>query len=206
MFDNVLAFLASLVKPTAAMLIILDPVGLLPMVIGMTANLSSVERRRLLSRATLVGLILLLAFTVAGTGIMRLFDVTLADLRVAGGILLLIVALNMALTGQPVSEAACHPPSGRMGIVPIASPLLVGPGAITAAVVIVGTSGLLVAMIAVTVAFGITWLVLRSTDAVYRLLGQSGSEVIARIMGMFLAAIAVQYVRAGVTDVVTMLR
>ncbi|HOK55307.1 MAG TPA: MarC family protein, partial [Armatimonadota bacterium] len=128
-----------------------------------------------------------------------LFKITLEDLKVGGGLLLLVIALSIVVGGHSQSEPT---PDVNAGIVPIASPLLVGPGSIATAVVIVGHHGPFIAALAVTIAFFLTWLVLRATSLIYRVLGVSGSDAIARIMGVLLAAYAVGLIREGIVDVV----
>lgn len=194
----------ALVQSTVTLLIVLDPFGLLPLVVGMTRQMSNKQRRRMLNKAVLVGFLLLLAFTFTGTGLLRLFRITLDDMRIAGGLLLLVLALNIVLAGHESSEETDV--GMHMGVVPIASPLLVGPGSIATAVVLVGTRGFLIASLAVLCAFLLTWLVLRSTTLIYRVLGETGSDVIARIMGMLLAALAIVYIREGVIGIIEIAR
>ena len=191
-------FFLSLLQATAALLIVLDPLGLVPLAVAVTRKFNDAERRRLIRRAVLTGFALLLVFTFTGTGILRLFRITLDDLRIAGGLLLLVIALSVVLNGRISTEPTLDTSTG---VVPLASPLLVGPGAITTAVVLVGTSSLLVTALAVALSFAITWIVLRSTTIIYRVLGESGSDIIARIMGILLAAIAVVYVREGIIGI-----
>ena len=143
----------------------------------------------------MTGFALLLAFTFGGTWFLLFFRITVDDLRIAGGLLLIVIALSIVLSGRVTAEPTV---SSGTGIVPLASPLLVGPGAITAAVVLVGTVGMLIAALSVVLAFAVTWITLRFTTLIYRILGESGSDIIARILGIILAAIAVVYVREGI--------
>lgn len=200
MSDAAIHWLWMLTKSTIALLIILDPFGLLPVVIGISRQMTTKQRQRMLTRVVLIGFALLLAFTFTGTGVLRIFGITLDDMSISGGLLLLVVALGMVLGGHGNYELTL---GDRSGIVPIASPLLVGPGAIAASLVIVSREGVVIASIAVFLAFFITWLVLRSTTLIYRILGESGSDVIARIMGLLLAALAIKFIREGVLGVIS---
>ena len=189
-------FLGGVLKATVALLIVVDPVGLLPFVVAGTRDLTPATRRRLLSQAVLVGLILLLAFTLLGVYILELFRITLEDFKIAGGILLLVIALTMVTAGhwgQGEGEGG--------GLVPLATPLLTGPGAITTSIVMLSRYGAVVVVTAIVITFGVSWLVMRSSTWLLRLLGDTGSDVVARIMGMLLAAIAVQYIREGIQAV-----
>jgi len=191
-----MAFATDLLAATTALLIILDPIGLIPIFIALTHGATNEERRALASRAVFVGFVLLLLFTFTGTGILSLFGITLSDFKIAGGILLLVIAIriiNEAHYGEAGEE--------RPGIVPLAVPLLVGPGAITTTIVLIGMYGLWVTVAAVVLSFAVCFLILRHVGYLYRVLGKTGSDVVAKIMGMLLAAIAVQFVRQGVQEV-----
>lgn len=198
MSEETITFLITLLQSTAALLIVLDPLGLLPIVVVLTRRMSSDGRRRVVAQAAVTGFALLLAFTFAGTGILSLFRITINDLQIAGGLLLLVIALSLVLSGRVSAEPTVEV---SPGIVPLASPLLVGPGAITTAVVLVATNGVVITSIAVFIAFFVSWLILRASTTLYRLIGESGSDVIARIMGILLAAIAVQFMREGLLGV-----
>jgi multiple antibiotic resistance protein len=130
-----------------------------------------------------------------------MFKISTDDLSVAGGLLLLVIALSIVIHGHmSSSDAAAN--EGHIGVVPIASPLLVGPGSIATAVLIVEKYGPLIAAAAVTGAFFLTWLVLRATSLIYRIIGKNGSDAIARIMGVLLAAYATGLIREGIVNIV----
>lgn len=186
----------ALVRSTIALFIIIDPLGLIPIFMALTRGATVQEQRAIFSRAALVALFLLLVFAFTGTGILNLFDITISDFKIAGGILLLVLALRI------INEAHYGDvDGGRAGIVPLAVPLLVGPGAITTTIVLIGTNGLWITVSAVVLAFAISFLIFRYVNALYKVLGNTGSDVIAKIMGMLLAAIAVQFVREGLQEV-----
>jgi multiple antibiotic resistance protein len=115
---------------------------------------------------------------------------------IAGGLLLLVLAINILLFGG-WKEKLVSPKS--VGAVPIACPLLVGPGAITTTILILQTSGIAVTLIAVVIIFAVIWGILRLIEPIYKVLGETGAAVIARIMAIFIAAIAVGFVIDGVT-------
>ncbi len=200
MIETTLHIVTRLLEPTMALIIVLDPFGLLPLVVALTGKTSIRQRQRMLTRSVLVAFVLLMIFVFGGLLILKLFRITLEDLSVAGGLLLLIIALNVVIHGHVSPSTA--PKDNQIGIVPIASPLLVGPGSIATVVLIVGRDGLLIATLAVTCAFFITWLVLRGTSLIYKVLGVHGSDAIARIMGVLLAAYATGLIREGVTHIV----
>jgi multiple antibiotic resistance protein len=189
-------FLPKLLKASIALLIIIDPLGLIPIFMALTQDATREERRAIFSRAALVGFVLLMLFTFAGTGILDLFGITLSDFKIAGGILLLVMALQLVSEAHHDRELG-----GRRGIVPLAVPLLVGPGAITTTIVLIRSYGLWVTVTAIVLTFLMCFLIFRYVDILYRYLGRTGSDVIAKIMGMLLAAIAVQFIRQGIQEV-----
>ena len=188
--------LVPLLKATTALFIIIDPIGLIPIFMTLTQGYAEEERRAIFSRAALVALVLLLLLTFTGTGILSLFGITLSDFKIAGGILLLVLALRIT------NEAHYGESSGgRPGVVPLAVPLLVGPGAITTTIVLIGTYGVWITFAAVMLDFVIIYLIFRYVGFLYKYLGETGSDVIAKIMGMLLGAIAVQFIRQGLQEV-----
>lgn len=189
-------FVTDTVKGIIALFIVVDPLGNFPIFMGLTEKISKEARKGTFNTATLVGLILLLCFAIGGNEIFKFFGISLSSFMIAGGILLLIIAIRILISGRWKEDVA-SPES--VGAVPIAVPLLVGPGAITATILILQTSGLLVALTSVLITFGIVWIILRYIEPLYKVLGKTGSIVIARILAMFIAAIAVGYILNGLT-------
>ncbi|HUV04814.1 MAG TPA: MarC family protein [Armatimonadota bacterium] len=188
--------LTALLESATALFIVTDPLGLVPIFMALTHGATPDERRAIFARATFVGFLLILLFTFAGTGILSLFGITLSDFKIAGGILLLVIALR--IVGEAHYGEAGR---GRPGVVPLAIPLLVGPGAITTTIVLIGTYGVWITFSAVVLSFALAFLIFRYASTFYRYLGKTGSDVIAKIMGMLLAAIAVKFIREGVQKV-----
>jgi multiple antibiotic resistance protein len=193
-----------------ALLSVVDPIGLVPIYLAMTAGDSPEKMRRTALRACMVAGGLLLFFAVFGGLIFKVFGVSLGAFRVAGGILLLITALDM-LRARP-SETRTTPREQHEGVekddvalVPLAVPLLAGPGAIATAVVLMSRGGdsLLTGvpvLLAIVLTFGVSYLTLRGASLVQRVLKQSGVAVLERVMGLILAAIAIQFIADGAKD------
>ena len=140
----------------------------------------------------IVGTVLLLVFAFTGTEILNIFGLSIYSFEVAGGILLLIIAIRILIMGSMHANAE-SPES--LGAVPIAIPLLVGPGAITTTIFSIQLDETAIpAIIAVIIVMAITWVILRYIDGIYKLLGKTGSIIIARVMALLIAAIAVQYI------------
>ncbi len=192
-------FLLDLVKGMITLFIVVDPLGNIPIFIGLTRNMDDAQRTSTFRSAVLTGLLLLFAFALAGQQILNLFGISIDSFMVAGGLLLLIIAVRLLIGGgwqEPSSS-----PEG-LGAVPIGFPLLVGPGAITTTILILQSSGILVTVFSVLLTFVIVWVVLRFINPIYRVLGRNGALVVTRLMAMFIAAIAVQYIVNGAKNLV----
>jgi multiple antibiotic resistance protein len=194
-----LSFVTDLTRAAIALFIIVDPFGNIPIFMGITGNLPDDQRKKVYNTATLVGSALLLIFAFTGQEIFSLFGLSIYSFEVAGGILLLIIAIRILITGS-MHENVESPES--LGAVPIAMPLLVGPGAITTTILDLQAYGIVIAIVAVLIVLSLTWVILRYINNVYKFLGKTGSIVIARVMALLIAAMAVQYILTGVTHFV----
>ena len=186
----------NIVKAALVLFIVVDPFGNIPVFMSLTEKITKAQRLKVFNTAILVGIILLLVFAFAGQQILSIFGVSLYSFEVAGGILLLIISIKILISGSLVDMSE-SPES--MGAVPIAMPLLVGPGAITTTMLNLQSYGIAVAAISVFVVLALTWFILRYVDIVYHFLGKTGAIVIARVMALLIAAIAIQYVFVGVS-------
>ncbi len=188
---------AKLLEATISIFIIMDPIGNVPVFMALTEYKEREDRRRLFQIAVVTAYVLLLVFTFAGTWILQLFKITLADFQIAGGLLLLAISLKVLTVGYYIS-----PETESIGAVPLACPLLVGPGAITAAMVANRLYGVETTVAAVTIAFVATAIILSFGEGIYRLLGKTGSSIVSKIIAILIAAIAVQYIRVGIAAVI----
>ena len=194
----------------SAIFFVIDPLGVVPIFIAITSRDLPEKRRRMALRATLVAFFLLSFFAVFGTLLFKAFGITLSAFKIAGGILLLITSIDM-LRAQP-SRTRSSPEETSEGdakddvaIVPLAMPLLAGPGAIATVMVMAGRGGKgflhlvpIVGSIAITCA--VTYALLRVADRIQKIMGHSGIAVLGRVMGLLLTAIAVQFISDGVAE------
>jgi multiple antibiotic resistance protein len=187
----------NLAKAIIVLFIIVDPLGDIPIFISLTEKMTEEQKRKVFNTASLVGFILLLVFAFTGQEIFTIFGVSIFSFEVAGGILLLIIAIRILISGSLHDETSS--PEG-IGAVPIAMPLLVGPGAITTTIFNLQDFGIPITVAAVFVVLVLTWIILRYMGRIYRFLGKTGSLVIARVVALLIAAIAVQYILTGITD------
>jgi MarC family membrane protein len=179
------------------LLVIMDPPGVVPPFIGLTRGLPAQVRNRLAWQAAVVGLGVIVGFAVFGQSILAYLGVQVPSLQAAGGLLLLLVALQL-LTGTYSEPTEAERTKVNVAFVPLGTPLLAGPGAIVATMVFVQRAGSVaqfvsfaVAVLMVTV---LLWLTMRFSGVILRLLRPSGVELLTRIAGLLLSAIAVQLV------------
>ena len=187
-------FAFNLAKAVIVLFIIVDPFGDIPIFMSLTEKMTASEKKKVFNTATIVGIILLLVFAFTGQEIFTIFGISIYSFEVAGGILLLIIAIRILISGS-MHESSESPES--MGAVPIAMPLLVGPGAITTTIFNLQAYDVYVTALSVLVVMAIVWVILKYMNTVYRFLGKTGSLVIARVMALLIAAIAVQYILVG---------
>jgi multiple antibiotic resistance protein len=192
-----------------AVFFVVDPFGVVPIFVAITARDPPWKAREVARRACLVGCGLLLFFALFGGFVFKVLGVSLGAFRIAGGILLLVTALDM-LRGR-TSQTKTSPREEREGaqkedvaVVPLAMPLLAGPGSIATVMVLMSKGRGLITAVPVVVSIVLTFIasyyILRAAPVVQRVLGQSGVAILQRLMGLILAAIAVQFVADGARD------
>src|SRR3989339_356168 len=191
-------FFFPFLKSLIALFIITDSPGNLPFFMGLTEGLSLKEKRSIFATSILTGFFTLIAFILAGKAVFDLFGITLDDFRIAGGILLFWIAIEIMLRGRVNFE---H--KEDVGVVPLGSPLLVGPGAITTSLVLLQQYGFFVVGAAILTTFCLIWLLLHFADDIYRFLGKNGSLIMTKIAAILIAAIAVQYIRQGLMALIS---
>jgi len=195
MSEAIVSTLGNVVKAAIVLFIIVDPFGNVPIFMGLTEKLTDAERRKIFNTAIIVGIALLLVFAFTGQEIFLIFGISINSFQVAGGLLLLITSMKILVSGSLYESTESVE---GLGAVPIAMPLLVGPGAITTTILNFQTYGILVSIVSVLIVMLFTWLILRYINPIYKVLGKTGSVVIARVMSLLLAAIAVQFILIGI--------
>lgn len=188
------------VEVFVTLFVIMDPPGTIPLFLSLTGGRSPSMRKRLAGQAVLVSLVVIVVFALFGQSILTYLGITLPAMQAAGGLLLLLVALEL-LTGkadEPVQTANVN-----VALVPLGTPLLAGPGAIVATIVFVQrvddtweAGALAAGIVAVHV---VLWLFMRFSVVIIRVIKDSGVTLITRIAGLLLSAIAVQLVADAVT-------
>ncbi len=188
---------------------LVDPFAALPTFLAVTAGANPQRRRKMAWKASVTAMVVLSAFAIAGQYIFKMFGITLPAFEIAGGVILLLIGLDMleakrSPTQESTVEAAEAALKDDAGIVPLGIPMLAGPGAITSVMVLVGQAQTRWQMVAILASIFITaaicYLVLGNSDRVARALGETGVRILVRIMGLLLVALAVQYFVNGMVD------
>jgi multiple antibiotic resistance protein len=189
---------------------LVDPFAALPTFLAVTAGADAGRRRKMAWKASVTALVVLSAFAVAGQYIFRMFGITLPAFEIAGGIILLLIGLDMlAAKRSPTQESSVEAAEAALkedaGIVPLGIPMLAGPGSITSVMVLVGQAQgewkkMAAILAAIFITAAICYLVLGNSDRVARALGETGVRILVRIMGLLLVALAVQYFVNGMAD------
>jgi multiple antibiotic resistance protein len=197
-----------LISALVTLLVVVDPVGLVPSFLATTEGLTGANGRQVALRACLIAGAILIGTALIGDWLLRQLGITLPAFRIAGGLLLFAVAFEMVLglrlkRDTKDAEQAVGEHIHDMAAFPLAIPLMAGPGAITATILLAGQAAyrpqwlvaLLVVVVAVMAACLITFL---AAERIGRLLGVTGNVVLSRLLGVILAALAAQYVVDGV--------
>lgn len=196
----------------SAMFFVVDPLVSLPIFLTITAGDSAAQRRRTAARAAFATWILLSTFAVAGGLIFQAFGISLGAFKIAGGLMLLLMSIDMmraqpSATRTSAEEQAESRARDDVAIFPLATPMLAGPGAIAAVMVLMSRAAWRpVATAAVFVAVTLTcvacWLLMRYAAAAERLLPKTVLSAFERVMGLLLAAVGVEFIAGGVRDLV----
>ncbi|MCR6690656.1 MarC family protein [Cellulomonas sp.] len=183
--------------------VIMDPPGTVPIFLGLTGSMTRKQRNKAAWQAVAVALGVIVSFALFGQSILSYMHISLAALQASGGLLLLLVAMEL-LTGKMEEAQASANDKVNVALVPLGTPLLAGPGAIVATMVFVKQSdgsaadwvAIALAVVAVHVCL---WLAMRFANVIHRVLKDSGVILVTRIAGLLLAAIAVQLIADAVT-------
>lgn len=183
---------------------IIDPVGIIPVIIAFTAGMTAQKRERVGFMASLSVLVILLAALLLGEAILGFFGISIHSFRMAGGILLLLMSINMLIGNKPnytPDDSTDGDATASVAIVPLSTPLLAGPGAISTVILDAhkgSNAGHYGVMALVLVALSITvWITFLIAPWVSQRLGKMGSNIVSRLMGLLLAAIAVEFMAGG---------
>ena len=194
------------VKFFLGLMAIINPVGLLPVFVSLTSHQTDVERQHTAKVANIAVIIILLVAMFAGQAILNLFSISLSAFRIAGGSLIAIIAMSM-LQGK-LGEVKRNQEEGReasamesVAVVPLALPLMAGPGAISSVIVSAATNNTWINLFGMSIAviiFGLlSFILFRMASMICRLLGKTGINVITRLMGLIMLSISIEILASG---------
>lgn len=174
----------------------MDPIGLLPIYHGLTEHVSPSERRVILIQSLLTASILAFGFMIAGQYILTLLGISMGDFKVAGGMVLFCLAmLDLLSFGKMRPQEG-----GDLGVVPIGTPLIVGPAVLTMALISLNKYGHVLTGLSIAVNIMIVGVVFALSNHLMRWLGQSGAKAVSKVMALLLVAIGVMMIRSGISD------
>ena len=178
----------------------MDAVGNLPIFLALTQEVEPKHRRRAVHLATLTALGVGLGFVALGKAIFLLLGIEVADFLMAGGIILLILAIRYLITGKVV-ETQDLSASETIGVVPLGTPLVVGPAVLTTLLLLIGKYRIPIVLSSFILNLVVQWVLFRQADRIVDFLGRTGANAISKIIMLLLAAIAVKMIREGVLTI-----
>ncbi len=183
---------------------LINPLGTMPVFLSMTAGMSNDERKRIITKATLVAFLIMILFTVFGRFLFQFFGLSTNGFRIAGGIIILKIGYDMLqarYTHIKINEKELEHVENDISVTPLAIPMLCGPGAIANSIVLMEDAQDWVKkctlMGVIALVFFITYLILRASTRLVRLMGETGNNVMMRLMGLILMVIAVECFVSG---------
>ncbi len=174
-----------------------DAVGVLPIFVSLTQELKKEEKSRIIFQSMLTAICLAVGFIFLGKIVFKLLGITLGDFMVAGGAVLFCIAIMDII--NPGKRRRI--PSNELGVVPLGTPLIVGPAVLTTSLIIIGEYGLYATLFSVLANVILAGIIFSLSGILIRLFGEAGSKALSKITSLFLAAIAVMMIRKGITQI-----
>lgn len=199
--------LPAMIAAFTTLFIIIDPMGLSPLFLALTSGMTNAQRRVIAVRACAIGGVLMLAFLFLGEALLGFIGISMSAFRIAGGMLVFIIALEMLFQKRTERREDTANDSGHTddpSVFPLAMPLIVGPGAITTIILLAGQAegpadiaAIAAVMFAVLLTVLCAFLI---APVLEKLLGKTGLNILTRLLGMLLAALAVQFILDGLLE------
>ncbi len=176
--------------------VMMDLMGALPMFLLLAERLSKKEQAKAVNEVFVVGVVLFTLFVFAGIQVLNYFGISLGGFQVAGGLILFVLGIRIIL-GLRIEAQEEHVEKYQFAAVPLATPLIIGPGTITMVIILVGQYGYGPVLAAGILNLILLWIVFKNALKVYRFVGHQGVEVISRLMGIIFTALAVEFIKEG---------
>ncbi len=187
--------ISELLKAFITLFVIMDPFASMPIFIGLTKGLPKKEIANNATNAITVATILLFAFLFFGLGIIGIFGININSFIIAGGVVLLLIGIQYVL-GLNFNQEKVK--QYDVASVPIGTPLITGPGVITTTIILVSEFGYIITGIAALISLTLTWVFLFYSSKLYKFIGEHWARVMSRVMGLLLAAIAIEFIKNGI--------
>lgn len=175
--------------------VMIDAIGIVPIFLDLTSDFSTKERKEAAKKSAIVAGIIAVIFTFFGQYILDFFFLEVEDFFIAGGLLLLIIALDVTTGGEIIRSQQVE--REQIAVVPLGTPLLAGPGTITLVILLSFEFGMRITALAAVTNVIVAWLILSQSDLIARKIGYNGIKATSRVLGVILAAIAVSMIRRG---------
>jgi len=198
--EKVLQILQEFGLTFVPLFVAMDAIGVLPILLPLTQDMKANARRRVVRLAVITALVLGLGFVVIGKGIFLFLGIEVSDFLVAGGLILFLLAAKDLITGKMV-EAQALVGADMLGVVPIGTPLVVGPAVLTTLLILIDQYSIIIVLVSFILNLAIAWLLFAQANRVVAFLGQGGVRATSKIVSLFLAAIAIKMIRQGVLQV-----
>lgn len=175
-----------------------DAIGVLPIYISLTQDMEDAVRGKVLRHSVITATAVTVLFLLIGKGVFIILGITISDFQIAGGIILLVIAITDII----FSDQRSRKPHPSVGTVPIGTPMIAGPASLTTLIMLSDIFGIPATMLSLVVNLIIVWIVFASAGRILSFLGEGGARALSKVVSLFLAAIAVMIIRRGIEGMI----
>jgi multiple antibiotic resistance protein len=182
--------------PFIPLFVAFDALGILPLFLSLTSEMEQPERKKVIRQSTLTAFLVSIGFLAAGRSVFAILGISVSDFKIAGGILLFIIAIVDLIFPERTRTF----PKETMGVVPIGIPLIVGPAVLTLLLMIIHTYGYFSTLLCLILNLLIVWLVFSQSHLIMRFMKEGGTKGVAKVSSLLLAAFAMMMIRMGIKE------
>lgn len=198
LLSEFLAAVKPFVRTFIPIFVAVDPIGMIPLYAGLTAQVPKHQRRKVASQSIVTALVISIAFLFVGKTVFEFLGITVADFQIAGGTLLFVLAVADLVGGKTAPET-----TSQMGVVPLGTPLIAGPAVLTVLMMMLDLYGIWPTLAGILLNLGLLTLVLFNAERMLKIMGESGAKGTAKVVSLLLAAIGVMMVRRGIVWIIS---
>ncbi|HHT9110421.1 MAG TPA: MarC family protein [Candidatus Brocadiaceae bacterium] len=180
----------------------IDVLGIIPIFMSLMEGVEKPQKKKFINQSVITALSVSIGFLAIGKFVFSVLGVEIYDFKMAGGLLLLVFAINDLLFGEKGKRTI----TATMGVVPLGIPLVVGPAVLTTIIVTVDTYGYIPTISSLVVNLIVVWIIFLKSHYIYRVMGEGGSKAFAKVAALLLAAIAVMMIRRGFMDMILFMK